>query len=163
MHKAELAKLKANLEAEMAKQKSTHEAEVAKLLVCHEEELEKAAVAVLEARKYAQKVQRTHQFAKRNYERAKTSSALQAEHMKAMESEEKRWIKFLKEMDEQLSHKFFLRLLSEADFLRFILMISSIGLFSQELSPLPMHGPLKLSKCFGRTKPKRPQIGRAHV
>ena len=75
--------------SEMVKQKSTHEAEVAKLLVCHEEELEKAAAEVLEARKYAQKVQRTHQFAKRDYERAKSSSALQAKRMKAMEAEEK--------------------------------------------------------------------------
>ena len=99
-HDAEVAKLKLSHDAEVAKLKAAHEAEVAQLLVCHEEELEKHAAEVLEAKKYAQKVQRTHQFAKRDYERAKTSSALQAERMKAMEAEEKEWIKFLKEMDE---------------------------------------------------------------
>ena len=106
-HDTEMAKLKSSHDAEMAKLKAAHEAEVAQLLVCHEEELEKHAAEVLEAKEYAQKVQRTHQFAKRDYERAKTSSALQAKRMKAMEAEEKRWIKFLKEMDEQLSREFF--------------------------------------------------------
>ena len=90
----------------MAKLKAAHEAEVAKLAACHEEELEKLAAEVLDAKNYAQKVHRAHQFAKRDYERAKTSSALQAERMKEMVAAEKGWIEFLKEMDGRLSRKF---------------------------------------------------------
>ena len=77
--------------------------------------------------------------------------------MKEMEAEEKEWIKFLKGMDERLSRKFFLRLISQPVFLWFTSKISSIGSLSQELSPPPMHGPPKLSKRFGRTEPKKPQ------
>ena len=86
---AELAKLKSSHNAEVAKLKAAHEAKVAQLVACHEEELEKLAAEVLEAKNYAQKVHRTHQFAKRDYERAKTSSALRAERMKGMEAAEK--------------------------------------------------------------------------
>ena len=156
-HDAAVAKLNSSHDAEVAKLKAAQEAEVAKLVACHEEELEKRAAEVLEAKTYAQKVHRAHQFAKRDYERAKTSSALQAERMKEMEAEEKEWIKFLKEMDERLSRKFFLRLLSQPVFLRFTSKISSIDSLSQELAPPPMLGPPKLSKHFGRTELKKAQ------
>ena len=105
-HDAMVAKLNSSHDAEVAKLKAAQEAEVAKLVACHEEELEKRAAEVLEAKTYAQKVHRAHQFAKRDYERAKTSSALQAERMKEMVAAEKGWIDFLKEMDERLSRKF---------------------------------------------------------
>ena len=100
-----MEKLKANHDAAMAKQKTDHEAEVAKLIREHEEEREERVAEVLEA-VHALNVQRMHQYAQRDYRKAKTSCKLQAQRMKAMESEGKRCIELLKEMDEQLSRKF---------------------------------------------------------
>ena len=136
-----MAKLKSCHDGELAKLKAAHEAEVAQLVASHEEELEKRAAEVLEAKQYAQKVQRMHQFAKRDYERAKTSSALQAKRVEEMEAEGEEWRKFLKEMDQQLSRKFLPRLLTEPVFLRFTSNIPSNCSPSQESSPRPMLEP----------------------
>ena len=153
-HDAVVAKLNSSRDAEVAKLKAAQEAEVARLVASHEEELEKRAAEVLEAKTYAQKVHRAHQFAKRDYERAKSSSALQAERMKGMEAAEKGWIEFLKEMDERLSGKFSFGCHPK---LSFGLCLRTFSLFpSQRSALLPMPGPPKLSKRFGRTEPKRP-------
>ena len=77
--------------------------------------------------------------------------------MKAMETEGKRCIELLKEMDKQLSRKFFLRLPSDLELLRFMLTMSSIDLLSQGPSPPPMDVPPRLSKHFGHIAPKRPR------
>ena len=81
-----MEKLKANHDSAMAKQKADHEAEVAKLIQEHEAEREKRAAEVLKAKAHALKVQRTHQYAKRDYRKAKTSCKLQAQRLKAMET-----------------------------------------------------------------------------
>ena len=98
-----------------------HKTEIAQLMKDHEEEREKRAEEVLEAKEHAQKVEKAHKLAKRDYEKAKESASLQAERMKVMEKEEKSWINFLKELDEQLSGKFFLRHFSDADLLSLLL------------------------------------------
>ena len=152
-----MEKLKASHDTAMAKQKTDHEAEVAKLIREHEEEREERAREVLEAKAHALKVQRKHQYAQRDYRKAKTSCKLQAQRMKAMETEGKRCIELLKEMDEQLSRKFFLRLSSDLELLRFMLNISSIGLLSLGPSPPPMDVPPRPSNLFGRVVPKRPR------
>ena len=71
-----MEKLKASHDAAMAKQKTDHEAEVAKLIREHEEEREERAREVLEAKAHALKVQRKHQYAQRDYRKAKTSCKL---------------------------------------------------------------------------------------
>ena len=101
-----MERLRTSHDSAMAKQKADHEAEVAKLNREHEAEREERAAEVLEAKAYALKVQRTHQYAQRDYAKAKNSCKLQAQRMKAMEAEGKRCIEVLKEMDEQLSRKF---------------------------------------------------------
>ena len=71
-----MEKLRTSHDAAMAKQKADHEAEVAKLIREHEEEREEHAAEVLEANAHALEVQRTHQYAKRDYRKAKTSCKL---------------------------------------------------------------------------------------
>ena len=155
--KAEMEKLRASYDAAMAKQKSDHDAEVAKFAAELEEERERRAAEVLEAKAHALKVQRTHQNAQRDYRKAKTSCKLQAQRTKAMEAEGDRCIELLKEMDEQLSRKFLLRLSSAFELLRFTLTISSISLLSQVPFLPPMDVLPKLSRHFGRIEPKRPE------
>ena len=75
--------------------------------------------------------------------------------MRVMEKEEKSWINFLKELDKQLSGKFFFRHFSDTDLLS-LLLHNFPSVFTQRLSLPPMHGPLMLSKRFGRSEPKRP-------
>ena len=117
--------------------------------------MEKRAAEVLEAKQHAQKVKKAHKLANRDYERAKESASLQAERMKAMEKEEKSWINFLKELDKQLSGKFFLWHFSDANLLS-LLLNNFPSVFAQRLSLPPMHGPLMLSKQFGHSEPRRP-------
>ena len=109
------------LSAEKKELQKKHKTVIVQLMKDHEEEREKRAEEVLEAKKHAQKVEKAHKLAKRDYEKAKESASLQAERMKAMEKEEKSWINFLKELDEQLSGKFFLRHFSNADLLSLLL------------------------------------------
>ena len=101
-----MEKLRTSHGAALAKQKADHEAEVAKLIREQEEEREERAREVLEAKAHALKVQRKHQYAQRDYRKAKTSCKLQAQRTKAMEAEGEQCIALLKEMDEQLSRKF---------------------------------------------------------
>ena len=103
-------------DAAMAKQKENFEAEIAKMEKEHEAELEESAAQVNDARIFAQKANRTLKLAERDHRRAKKSCVLQAEHLKEMEAQEKRCLKFLKAMDHQLSGKFFLRIPSEVKF-----------------------------------------------
>ena len=107
--------------AEKKELEKKYKTEIAQLMKDHEEEREKRAEEVLEAKDEAQKVKKAHKLAKRDYEKAKESASLQAERMKAMEKEEKSWIDFLKELDEQLSSKFFLRHFFDADLLSLLL------------------------------------------
>ena len=100
----------------MAKQKKDFEAEIAKMVKEHETELEESAAQVNDARIFAQKANRTLQFAERDHRRAKESYILQAGFLKEMEAQEKRCLKFLRAMDNQLSGKFFLRIPSEVKF-----------------------------------------------
>jgi hypothetical protein len=94
----------------------------------HKTELEESAVQVNDARIFAQKANRTLKLAERDHRRAKESYILQAEHLKEMEAQEKRCVKFLKAMDKQLSGKFFLRVPTEVKFsLSSLLTILSFG------------------------------------
>ena len=92
----------------------------------HETELEESALQVNDARIFAQKANRTLKLAERDHRRAKKSFTLQAERLKEMEAQEKRCLKFLKAMDEQLSGKVFLRITSEVK----VLLGSLLTLFS---------------------------------
>jgi hypothetical protein len=112
----EMAKMKKEHDAAMAKQKKDFEAEIAKMVKEHETELEESAAQVNDARIFAQKANRTLQFAERDHRRAKESYILQAGFLKEMEAQEKRCLKFLRAMDNQLSGKFFLRIPSEVKF-----------------------------------------------
>ena len=151
----EKIKLQEAHKAEVAKLIENHEAEIAKLIADQEDELEKRVAEVLEAKQHAQKVEKAHKLANRDYERAKESASLQAKRMKAMEKEEESWINFLKALDKQLSGKFFLRHFSDTKLLS--LLLNNLPLvFTQRLSLPPMHGPPMLSKRFGRSEPKRP-------
>jgi hypothetical protein len=105
--------MKKEHEAAMAKQKKSFEATIAQMEKDHETELEESAVQVNEHRVFAQQANRTRRLAERNLWRAKESFTLQAERLKELEAQEKRCIKFLREMDEQLSGKFFLRIPTE--------------------------------------------------
>ena len=105
----------------------SHKAEMTRLMADHEAELEKNAGGVLEAKQFAQEVQRKHQLAERDYEAAKKSASLHAEHTKAMEEEQESWIKFLQELDDQISSEFLLRPLSEPDLFSLILIVPSFG------------------------------------
>ena len=111
-----MAKMKEEHDAAMAKQKENFEAEIAKMEKEHEAELEDSAVQVNDARIFAQKANRTLKLAERDLRRAKKSFTLQAERLKEMEAQEKRCIKFLQAMDEQLSGKLFLRIPTEVKF-----------------------------------------------
>ena len=62
----------------MEEQKKLHEAELSKLTHDHEAELEEQAKHVQEARHIAQSVKKAHQYAEREYTRAKTSCTMQA-------------------------------------------------------------------------------------
>ena len=112
----EMAKMKKEHDAAMAKQKKDFETEIAKMAQEHETELEESAAQVNDARNFAQKANRTLKFAERDHRRAKESYILQAGHLKEMEAQEKRCLKFLRAMDNQLSGKFFLRIPSEVKF-----------------------------------------------
>jgi hypothetical protein len=79
--------IRTTFSAEKTKLEESHKADMAKLIADHEAELEKRAEEVLEAKKFAQEVQRKHQLAERDYEAAKESASLHAEHTKAMEEE----------------------------------------------------------------------------
>ena len=120
--------MKAEHDAAMAKQKENFEAEIAKMEKEHEAELEENAVQVNDARIFARKANRMLLLAKHDHRRAKESYILQAEHLKEMEAQEKRCVKFLKAMDQQLSGKFSLRIPSEVKFfLGSLLTIFSFG------------------------------------
>ena len=138
--KAEMAKMKEEHDSAMAKQKKNFEAKIAKMEKEHETELEESAAQVFDARIFAQKANRTLKLTERDLRRAKESFMLQAERLKEMEAQEKRCIKFLKAMDEQLSGKFFLRIPTEVKF-----------------------SPVLHSQPFSSVSAGTFQIGRAHV
>ena len=108
--------MKQEHDAAMAKQKKNFEAEIAKMEKEHEAELEESATQVNDAHIFAQKANSMLRLANRDHRRAKESYILQAEHLKEMEAQEKRCLKFLKAMDKQLSGSFFLRIPSEVKF-----------------------------------------------
>ena len=91
----------------MEEQRKLHEAELAKLIHDHEAELEERARQVQEARDIALSEKKAHLYAKREYSRAKTSCAMQAERMKEMELNARRCVKLLRSMDKRLAGKFF--------------------------------------------------------
>ena len=103
-----MEEVKANHNRAMAKQKKLHDAELSKMIHDHEAELEEQAVQVQEARTIAQSAKKAHQYAEREYKRAKTSCTLQAQRMKNMEDKERRCVKLLRNMDKRLSGKFIL-------------------------------------------------------
>ena len=107
-----MAEVKANHNRAMAKQKKLHDTELSKMIRDHEAELEEQAVQVQEARTVAQSAKKVHQYAEREYKWAKTSCTLQARRMKDMEDKERRCVRLLRNMDEQLVGKFILPRLS---------------------------------------------------
>ena len=76
---------------------------MAKLIADHEAELEKRAGEVLEAKYFAQEVDKKYKLAERDYRAAKESAALHAAHTADMEEEQESWIKFLERIDKQIS------------------------------------------------------------
>ena len=148
--------MKQEHDAAMAKQKKDFETEIAKMAQEHETELDESAAQVNDARIFAQKANRALLLAKRDHRRAKESYMLQAEHLKEMEAQEKRCIKFLKAMDKQLSGKFFLRITSEVKFLPRFFAHNFFLRFSQKYSLMPMNAPPKQSSKYGTGEPHTP-------
>ena len=82
---------------------------MAKLLEEHRVELEQKEDQTLEARRIAQEAVRKFDSAKGNYSKMKKSLELTGASVKQMEAEQESWREFLKQMDSQLSSKFFHR------------------------------------------------------
>ena len=157
--KAELEEVRANQNRGMEELKKQHEAERTKLIHDHEAELEEQAKQVQEARQFALSEKRSHQFAKREYTRAKISCAVQAERMKEMELNERHCIKLLRSMDKRLSGKLFnlLRLIGRTSGFFLILTKASFDVSLQMLSRPRMRAQPMLSKSFGRREPRGPK------